>query len=203
MGPVRQNPIQRTVSLFICMCIALCTIVAHNIAQNRPDSFPPYPPDNHHYSDDVYLREGGTSQPDAHCSSQYPNDSLFTSDGNDTSSTKSTEPQTTEISTYIFCALTAMTACRVPCVLISTKPNGDSTLDSCKHSADKTRLLYCVECPQYSIRLEELSYLCDCLSGLDLSTGVWHRRKFGAGFLYRVHRPGKRLWIDSNGKNGN
>jgi len=56
---VRQNPIQRTVSLFICVCIALCTIVAHNIAQNRPDSFPPYPSDNHHYSDDVYLREGG------------------------------------------------------------------------------------------------------------------------------------------------
>jgi len=42
------------------VCIALCTIVAHNIAQNRPDSFPPYPPDNHHSSDDVYLREGGT-----------------------------------------------------------------------------------------------------------------------------------------------
>jgi len=41
MGPVRQNRIQRTVSLFICVCIALCTIVAHNIAQNRPDSFPP------------------------------------------------------------------------------------------------------------------------------------------------------------------
>ena len=62
MGPVRQNPIQRTVSLFICVCIALCTIVAHNIAQNRPDSFLPYPPDNHHCSDDVYLREGGTSR---------------------------------------------------------------------------------------------------------------------------------------------
>ena len=61
MGPVRQNPIQRTVSLFICVCIALCTIVAQNIAQNRPDSFPPYPPDNHHSSDDVYLREGGSS----------------------------------------------------------------------------------------------------------------------------------------------
>jgi len=59
MGPVRQNQIQRTVSLFICVYIALCTIVAHNIAQNRPDSFPPYPPDNHHISDDVYLREGG------------------------------------------------------------------------------------------------------------------------------------------------
>jgi len=42
------------------VCIALCTIVAHNIAQNRPDSFPPYPPDNHHISDDVYLREGGS-----------------------------------------------------------------------------------------------------------------------------------------------
>jgi len=48
MGPVRQNPIQGTVSLFICVCIALCTIVAHNIAQNRPDSFPPYPPDREH-----------------------------------------------------------------------------------------------------------------------------------------------------------
>ena len=59
MGPVRQNPIQRTVSLFICVCIALCTIFPHNIAQNRPDSFPPYPPDNQHWSDDVYLREGG------------------------------------------------------------------------------------------------------------------------------------------------
>jgi len=34
MGPVRQNPIQRTVSLFMCVCIALCTIVAHSIAQN-------------------------------------------------------------------------------------------------------------------------------------------------------------------------
>jgi len=58
MGPVRQNPIQRSVSLFICVCIALCTIIAHNIAQNRPDSFPSYAPDNHHCSDDVYLREG-------------------------------------------------------------------------------------------------------------------------------------------------
>jgi len=44
--------------LFIWVCIALCTTVAHNIAQNRPDNFPPYPPDNHHCSDDVYLREG-------------------------------------------------------------------------------------------------------------------------------------------------
>ena len=58
MVTVRQNPIQRTVSLFICVCIALCTIVA----QNRPDSFPPYPPDNHHCSDDVYLREGAYYQ---------------------------------------------------------------------------------------------------------------------------------------------
>ena len=56
MGPVRQNPIQRTVILFIRVCIALCTIAAHNIAQNRPDSFPPYPPDNHHCSDDGLVR---------------------------------------------------------------------------------------------------------------------------------------------------
>ena len=59
MVPVRQNPIQRTVRLFICVCTALCTIVAHNIAQNRPDSFPPYPPDNHHCSDDVLFEGRG------------------------------------------------------------------------------------------------------------------------------------------------
>ena len=44
---------------YVC---ALCTIVPHNIAQNRPDSFPPYPPDDHHSSDDVYLREGGVTK---------------------------------------------------------------------------------------------------------------------------------------------
>jgi len=43
----------------MCVCIALCTTVGHNIAQNRPDNFPSYPLDNHHCSDDVYLREGG------------------------------------------------------------------------------------------------------------------------------------------------
>jgi len=46
------------------VCIALCTIVAHNIAQNRPDNFPSYPLDNHHCSDDVYLREGGNDDED-------------------------------------------------------------------------------------------------------------------------------------------
>jgi len=45
--------------LFICVCSSLCTVVAHNIAQNRPDNFPSYPPDNHHCFDDVYLKEGG------------------------------------------------------------------------------------------------------------------------------------------------
>jgi len=45
--------------LLICVCIALCTTAAHKIAQNRPDNFPSYPLDNHHCSDDVYLREGG------------------------------------------------------------------------------------------------------------------------------------------------
>jgi len=43
--------------LFICVCSSLYTIVAHNTAQNRPDNFPSCPPDNHHCSDDVYLRE--------------------------------------------------------------------------------------------------------------------------------------------------
>ena len=59
MGPVRQNPIQRTVSLFICVHCTVYNNVAHNIAQNRPDNFPSRPPDNHHCSDAVYLREGG------------------------------------------------------------------------------------------------------------------------------------------------
>jgi len=45
--------------LFICVHIALCTVIAHNTAQNRPDNFPSYPPDNHHCSNDVYLRERG------------------------------------------------------------------------------------------------------------------------------------------------
>ena len=44
--------------LFICVCIALCTIVAHSIAQNRPDNFPCYPLDSDHCSDDIYLMEG-------------------------------------------------------------------------------------------------------------------------------------------------
>jgi len=52
--------------LFICVCIALCTIVAHNIAQNRPNNFPSCPPDNHHCSDDVYLREWGLQQSTDH-----------------------------------------------------------------------------------------------------------------------------------------
>jgi len=47
--------------LFICVCSSLCTIVAHNTAQNRPDNFPSYAPDNRHCSDDVYLRERGAA----------------------------------------------------------------------------------------------------------------------------------------------
>ena len=35
--------------LFICVCIALCTIVAHSTAQNRPDNFPYYLSDSHHW----------------------------------------------------------------------------------------------------------------------------------------------------------
>ena len=46
--------------LFICVCIAMCTIVAHNSTYDRPHNFPSYPPDNYHCSRDVYLREGGS-----------------------------------------------------------------------------------------------------------------------------------------------
>ena len=52
LGPVRQNPIQRTVrSVHMCACIVLCTTVAHNrpTAQNRPDNYPSYPADNQHF----------------------------------------------------------------------------------------------------------------------------------------------------------
>jgi len=42
MGPMRQNPIENcyVCSMFICVCSSLCTIVAHNTAQNRPNNFP-------------------------------------------------------------------------------------------------------------------------------------------------------------------
>jgi len=57
--------------LFICVCIALCTIIAHNTAQNRPDNFLSYSQDNHHSSDDVYLREGGLNKQGQQGSNQH------------------------------------------------------------------------------------------------------------------------------------
>jgi len=44
---------------------ALCTIAAHNTAENRPHNLPSYPADNYHCSDDVSLREGGTPAKDS------------------------------------------------------------------------------------------------------------------------------------------
>jgi len=59
MGPVRQNPIQRTVrSVHMCVHCTVHNCYTQCIAQNRPDNFPSYPLHNHHCSDDVYLREG-------------------------------------------------------------------------------------------------------------------------------------------------
>jgi len=67
MGPVRQNPIQRTVRcVHICVHCTVHNNVAHDIAQNKPDN----PPDNHHCSDDVCLREGGKQQRDSQ--SKFP-----------------------------------------------------------------------------------------------------------------------------------
>jgi len=54
---VRQTQSRELLGLLIY--IALCTTVAHNIAQNRPDNFSSYPPDNRNCSDDVCLRERG------------------------------------------------------------------------------------------------------------------------------------------------
>jgi len=54
-----KNQSRELLGLFICVCTALCTIVAQNTVHNRPNNFPFYPPDNHHCSADVYLREGG------------------------------------------------------------------------------------------------------------------------------------------------
>jgi len=60
MGPVWDKAqFKELLGLFICVCTALCTIVAHNTAQHRPDNFPSCPPDDHHCSDDVFLRERG------------------------------------------------------------------------------------------------------------------------------------------------
>jgi len=42
---------------YVC---ALCTTVVQNTTQNSSDNFPFYPPDNHHSTDDVYWRGGGT-----------------------------------------------------------------------------------------------------------------------------------------------
>ena len=43
--------------IFKCVCVSLCTTVAHNAAQNSSDNVPSYRPDNHHSWDDVYWRE--------------------------------------------------------------------------------------------------------------------------------------------------
>jgi len=39
MGPVNKTQSRELLSLFICVCIALCTVIAHNTAQNRPDNW--------------------------------------------------------------------------------------------------------------------------------------------------------------------
>ena len=63
MGPVRQNPIHRTVrSVHTCVQFTVYTIVAHNAAQNRPDNFPSYPPDKHHCSMMSICGKGGETE---------------------------------------------------------------------------------------------------------------------------------------------
>jgi len=53
MGPVWQNPMQRTVRtahLSVLMSLWLCTASVHNTTQNSSDNLPLLPPDNHHSS---------------------------------------------------------------------------------------------------------------------------------------------------------
>ena len=59
MGPVWQNPIQRTVrTAHLSMCLWLCTDSVHNATQNSSDNLPSYLTDKHHSSDVVYRRRG-------------------------------------------------------------------------------------------------------------------------------------------------
>jgi len=50
---------QQTTVRSVHMCAFDLHNVAHNTAQNKPDNFPSYPPDNRDCFDDVYLSEGG------------------------------------------------------------------------------------------------------------------------------------------------
>jgi len=57
MGPMRRNPIQRTVrAVRVCVCVHRSV---HNCWTQYCTEQTSYPPDSHHCSDDVYLREGG------------------------------------------------------------------------------------------------------------------------------------------------
>jgi len=55
MGPVRQNPIQRTVNS-VHMCVQF---TVYNCCTQYCTEQTSCPPDNHHCSDDAYLRERG------------------------------------------------------------------------------------------------------------------------------------------------
>jgi len=45
----------------MCVCALHCAQLLHTILHKTPDNFPSYSPDNHHCSDDVYLRKGGVT----------------------------------------------------------------------------------------------------------------------------------------------
>jgi len=45
--------------------------------------------------------------------------------------------------THILCARTATMACLMSCILMSTKPYGDNTLDSCKHNIETKPSIWC------------------------------------------------------------
>jgi len=50
---------RQLLGLFMCVHCTVHNCCTHT-THNGPENFPSYTPDNHHCSDDVYLREGAT-----------------------------------------------------------------------------------------------------------------------------------------------
>ena len=54
----------QTITTVLHVGLIESTTVVHNTAQNSSDNSPPYPPDNHRSSDDVYWRGAGKTADD-------------------------------------------------------------------------------------------------------------------------------------------
>jgi len=52
---------KQLLGLFMCVHCTVHNCCTQYCTEQTSDNFPSYPPDNHHCSDDVYLRDGGHS----------------------------------------------------------------------------------------------------------------------------------------------